>query len=197
MSASTTAIFMAAVILAAVIATLWGPCLAGSDYVVHDLWDIPHTLESICKGQKTLLFLCDLKASTCREGAVYFDSQSDSIKAGAVRPICVFIGKPIDVRQAVLNLDLRTPVYIDEGGLIYEGLLDQKVLPAMILLDETGSLIRIIYGGGESLDHNLRTVMPISAGDDVDTGPEKGHRWLWVVVLVSAAAVTALILALG
>jgi hypothetical protein len=197
MSAAATAIFTAAAMLAAVIAASGQPCLAGGDYVVHDLWDIPHTIESICNGQETLLFLCDLNASTCREGAVYFDSQSDSIKAAAVRPICVFIGKPIDVRQIVLNLDLKTPVYIDEDGLIYENLLDQKVLPALILLGETGSLIRIIYGGGESLDHNLWTVMPLRAEDDVDTGPLKSRRWLWVVVLVSAAAVAALILALG
>lgn len=197
MRAGTTAVFMAAVMLAAVLAASGEPGLAAGRYVVQDLWDIPHTLESICNGREVLLLLCDLTTLTCREGAVYFDSQSDNIKAASVRPICVFIGKPIDVRQAVLNLDLKTPVYIDEAGLIYENLLDQKVLPALILLNETGSLERVVYGGGESLDHNLRTVMPVRTGEEVDAGPVRSRRWLWVTVLVSAAAIAALILALG
>lgn len=171
-------------------------CLAGRDFVVKDLWDMPHNLESICDGQETLLFLCDLSISTCREGAVFFDNQADSIKAGGILPVCIFVGKPSNIRQAVLNLDLDLPAYIDEGGLIYENLLDQKVLPALVLLDGTGNVVRIVYGGGESLDHNLRIIMPTRSSEDVDRETGKSRRWRWIAVLASAVAVAVLILVL-
>jgi hypothetical protein len=171
-------------------------CTAGSELVVRDLWDMPHSLESICNGQETLLFLCDLSISTCREGAVYFDNRADGIKAGGIRPVCVFVGKPSNIRQAVLNLDLALPAYIDERGLMYENLLDQKVLPALILLDGTGNVVRIVYGGGESLDHNLRIIMPIRTREDVDREAGKSRRWRWIAVLATAVAVGVLVLAL-
>lgn len=124
-----------------------------------DLWDMPHSLESICGGQRTLLFLCNPGISTCREGAVHFDSQARAIRAEGIQPACLFIGPPRDVRSAVLTLDLIIPVYVDPDGRVCEDLVGQKVLPAMVLLDGSGNVIRSVQGGGESLDNNLKIII--------------------------------------
>jgi hypothetical protein len=170
------------------------PCLASGDYVVQDLWDIPRSIESVCSGQTTLVFLCNLGVSTCREGAVYFDSQSDSIEASGIQAVCIFIGRPRDVRQAVLDLDLDVQAYIDEDRLFYEKVLEQKVLPALILLDGDGEVITTIYGGGESLDHNLRAVIPAAPEQAPQAQPVRTHRWRWFAVIASVAALVTLLL---
>ena len=134
-------------------------CCANSDVVVSDLWDMPHDLHSICDGERTLLFVCDPKITTCREGAVHFDSQSRRIKARKIRPACIFTGSPREVRDAVLALDLSVPVYVGTDREVFGNLVDQKVLPAMVLLDRGGTVIKTLYGGGESLDYNLRILL--------------------------------------
>jgi hypothetical protein len=137
----------------------WQACYGSPDTAVSDLWDMPHTLGSICDGQRTLIFMCNPDKSTCREGAVYFDSQAARIQGKLIRPICLFTGNPEDVRNHALALDLGVPVYIDSEDRAYEALLDQKVLPAMVLLDEGGNVTRTIYGGGQSLDNNLGIIL--------------------------------------
>ncbi len=154
---------------------------------MEDLWDMPHSLAGICNGANTLLFMCDPGMATCREGAVYFDSRTDEIWAHEVQPACLFIGRPQDVRQIVLTLDLDVPVYIDADREVYENLLDQRILPAMILLDGNGNVIKTIYGGGESLDSNLRIIL----GE-----PEDGGHWRLILSLVAAAVVGIILIVL-
>ena len=140
-------------------AASWQTCAGSPDTVVTDLWDMSHTLGEICGGQRTLIFLCDPDRSTCREGAVYFDSQAERIQGKLIRPVCLFKGDAEAVRTHALALDLAVPVYIDAEGHAYEALLDQKILPALVLMDEGGNVSRTIYGGGQSLDNNLDIIL--------------------------------------
>ncbi|MFH1313452.1 MAG: hypothetical protein ABIJ00_09555 [Candidatus Eisenbacteria bacterium] len=137
----------------------WQMCYGGPDTAVTDLWDMSHTLKSICNGRRTLIFLGDPGLITCREGAVYFDSKAGRVEARKIRPVCLFIGDPEAVRTYVLALHLEIPVYIDPEGRAYEALFNQKVLPAMALLDGEGNVVRTIHGGGQSLANNLEIIL--------------------------------------
>lgn len=127
--------------------------------MLTDLWDAPHRLQDIGQGMPMLLFICDPKLETCREGAVYFETRSASIQANRIKPVCVFIGNPKYIREIVLALDLRLPVFIDKDDQVFHRLLDARVLPAMVLIDQDGTVAKTIYGGGESLDSNLRLLL--------------------------------------
>jgi hypothetical protein len=147
-------------------------CYARPDTAVTDLWDMSHTLKSICDGRRTLVFLGDPDLITCREGAVYFDSKAGRVEARGIRPICLFIGDPEVVRNYVLALHLEIPVYIDPEGRAYEALFDQKVLPAMALLDGNGNVVRTIYGGGQSLANNLEIMLREQAEQKKESGTD-------------------------
>jgi hypothetical protein len=150
-------------------------CQSSPDLLLTDLWDRPHELHSIVAGQKTLLFICNLTLSTCREGAVYFDSQADKIRANQIQPACIFIGRPVDIRDAVLTMDIQVPVYIDVDGRVFEGLMIQEILPAMVLTDSQGNIAKTLYGGGESLSNNLHLML----GSD----RRKSSWWIWFVLI--------------
>ena len=154
-----TAPLLACIAVVACAFTCWNPCLAGPPIVLTDLWDAPHRLDEIGQGMRMLLFICDPGLETCREGAVYFESRSASIRANRVKPICVFIGNPKDIREAVLALELRVPVFIDQEDQVFQLMLDQRVLPALALLEQDGTVVRTVYGGGESLDGNLKLLL--------------------------------------
>jgi hypothetical protein len=144
-----------------------------------------HTLKSICDGHRTLIFICNPNLSTCREGAVYFDSKAGRIEARRLRPVCLFIGHPEAVRTYVLALHLEVPVYIDPEGRAAEALLDQKILPAMALLDGNGNVIRAIYGGGQSLDNNLEIML----GEQGEQREETETRFLLTTIQLAVIAV--------
>jgi hypothetical protein len=158
-----------------------GLCVAQSEVTLTDLWDAPHDLQAICKGQRTLLFVCDLELSTCREGAVYFDSKAGAIESRGIKPAHIFIGNPPEIREAVLAMDLGTAAYIDANKQVFAGLLDKEILPAIVLLDGDGSVIETRYGGGESLDGNIRAVL----GEE-DGG---GRRWWLILIPVAVIAI--------
>jgi hypothetical protein len=169
----------------------WSPGDCTAEPVVIDLWDMPHSLESICSGRSVLFFLCDPDLRTCREAAVHFDSQAERIEAMEIEPIFLFRGRAENVRDAVLALDLSVPVYIDPDGQVFEAFLNQKVLPAMMLLDGRGNVVRTIYGGGQSFDNNLRIIL---GEQEVKTGRRRGLRLLFTLlpVVVIAAVLFAL-----
>ena len=51
------------------------------------------------------------------------------------------------------------PVYVDATRMIPGVLLGQEILPAMVLLDGRGKVVRVVLGGGESLDSNLTRIL--------------------------------------
>ena len=112
---------------------------------------------------------------------MYFDSQAVMIRKADVRPAHVFIGSPPDIRVAVLTLDLKVPAYIDAGETVFGTLLDQKILPAVVLVDKAGRALGPLYGGGESLDGNIRTLL---AGEK-----EGGRRWWLILIPVAVLAI--------
>jgi hypothetical protein len=150
------------------------------DLVLRDLWDTPLTLPAICAGQKTLILVCDLKISTCREAAIHFQARTPQIKDTGIRPALILIGDPAVVRDAVLALDLELPVYIDANRRVFGDLLTQEVLPALVLLDEAGLATEILYGGGDSLDSNIRTLIRAEDG--------AGRRWWLLLIPVAVLA---------
>jgi hypothetical protein len=159
------------------------PCrveaLGSADLTFTDLWDTPRTLRSICDAERTLLFVCEPDLATCREGAVFFDSQADRIRSHRIEPACIFVGSPEEVRDAVLRMDIGISVYIDSEGKIFEELIGQRVLPAMALLDSSCNVTRTLYGGGESLPNNLNLIT-------ADTRPSP-HRPLALTLIVMIA----------
>jgi hypothetical protein len=156
---------------------------AGPDMVLSDLWDSPHLLKAICAGRPTLFFVCDTEASVCREGAVFFDARADDIEAHGFRAALIFIGPPAEVREIVLRTGIAQPVYVDPERKVFGALLDEEILPALVLADGGGRHVRTMYGGGESLEGNIGVLL--------EEGGNKGGRW-WLVmiaVVVTAAAV--------
>jgi hypothetical protein len=152
---------------------------------------MPLTLGSVCNGKQTLLFVCDLGLQQCREGAVYFDTQAQAIRDRGFQPGCLFIGRPDEVRRYALALDLDVPVYVDTEAKVFRDVLDQRIMPVLMLLDGDGHLVRSVYGGGESLDHNVSLILEPERG--TEPGPElSGRKWLWLAI--GAAAVVALVL---
>jgi hypothetical protein len=178
-------------LLVAVVFTSYQTCCGGSEVEVSDLWDTPLSLSDVCNGSRTLIFVCDLNLKQCREGAVYFDTRAEAIEAEGFQPCCLFVGKPQEVRRYVLSLNLDVPAYIDSEARVFEDVLDQRMMPVLVLLDGDGSLVRSVYGGGESLDHNLRLMLE----PEPEPGPS-GRKWLWIAVTAVVTAVVVLI-ALG
>lgn len=161
-------------------------CCAEPGIVLTDLMDTPHDLQSICRGRKALIFVCDLSLSTCREGAVYFDSRADMIKEEGILPLHVFVGSPPEIRDAVLTLGLKTAAYIDVEERIFGTLLDEKILPALVLLDGHGRVVETLYGGGESLDSNIRALVAGAEGS--------GRRWWLLLVPLAVLAILPFVL---
>ena len=157
-----------------------------------DLWDAAVDLPRLCAGDTTLLLVCDLDLATCREGAIYFDSKAGMIRDEEVRPVIVLIGDPAGIRETVLDLDIRVPVYIDQGESVYEGILDERILPALVLMDADGRVLETIYGGGDSLDGNIKTLIGSGIETQTETQEDRGFSW-WLIALPVVAAALAIL----
>jgi hypothetical protein len=142
--------------------------------VLTDLWDSPHRLEDICNGRAMILFICDTELSVCREGAVFFDTRADAIESEGLRAILVLTGQPADARTFALTTGIGEPVYVDSERRVFGSLLDQEVVPALVLVDAGGRHVRTLYGGGESLEGNILLLLDEAAG--------KGSRW-WLILI--------------
>ena len=151
--------------------------------MLTDLWDGPVDLSRVCGGRETLLLICDPGVATCREGAGYFDSKAAMIKAGDIRPALILIGSPPEIRDVVLRLAIGVPVYIDATESVFESLLDKRILPALVLLDGGGEAVRSIYGGGDSLDGNIRAL--------TETRDGGGRNW-WLIIIPVAVVLAIL-----
>jgi hypothetical protein len=162
-------------------------CFAAPAPELTDLWDAPADLSRVCNGHTTLLLVCDPGLATCREGAVYFDSKTGMIRDEGVRPAVVLIGRPPEIRETVLDLDIRVPVFIDAGESVFGSILDERVLPALVLMDKGGRVLETIYGGGESLDGNIRALIET----ETETQEDEGVNW-WLIIVPAVAALAIL-----
>jgi hypothetical protein len=145
--------------------------------MITDLLDRPVDLRTLPAGRTMLLFVCDPALTRCREGAVYFDTQAGRIEERKIHPACVLLASLEDAREAAFRMDLHVPVFVDSARTITETLISQKVLPAMVLLDGDGNVIKITLGGGESLDGNLTAMLET----------RHGHHRLLLSILITLA----------
>lgn len=159
---------------------------AGPDLVLTDLWDSPHRLDDICGGRATVLFICDTQSSVCREGAVFFDTRADEIEAEGLRAALVMIGQPAEARAFALKTGIDQPVFVDSDRRVFDALLDQEVLPALVLVDGEGRHVKSLYGGGESLEGNIAVLL--------DHGTGAGRRWWLVLVPIAVVAILPFLL---
>jgi hypothetical protein len=177
-------LFQGIPLVALIVLTLVVQAAAGPEVTLRDLWDSPHTLEGICRDQAAILFVCDTGLSVCREGAVFFDTRADKIESRGFRAILVFVGDAPGIRDFVLRANISLPVYIDPDGRVYENLLEEEVLPALVLVDGKGRHVKTMYGGGESLEGNIGVLLEESTG--------KGRRW-WLIAIPAAIAAAAIL----
>ncbi len=160
--------------------------VAGPDLVLADLWDSPHRLDDICNGKAAILFICDTGLAVCREGAVFFDTRAEEIEAKRLRAVLVIIARPAEARAFILKTGIDQPVFVDSDRRVFETLLDQDVLPALVLVDEEGRHVKTLYGGGESLEGNLLVML--------DEGAGKGRRWWLILIPIVAVAILPFVL---
>jgi hypothetical protein len=164
------------------------------DVEVTDLWDYPENLLSIVAEGTTLVFICDPGVKECREGAVFIDSRARSIREAGARPVMLLRGAAADVRSAALDMHLDTPIYIDEAGDAIDGILDQEILPALILVSPDGTVLDTVYGGGESLAGNIEEILRRGSAEPPApqvAGPEKKRSNAWKYALGAAAVIAA------
>lgn len=152
-----------------------------------DLWDAAVDLPRLCAGDTTLILVCDPGLATCREGAVYFDNKAGPIREAQVRPAIILIGDPATIRETVLGLDIRVPVFIDQGETVFGNILAERILPALILMDPDGHVLETIYGGGDSLDGNIKALTGTEPETQAGTDEEGGFNWWLLAVPVVAA----------
>jgi hypothetical protein len=167
--------------------SLWpaaAECAGGRAPVLTDLWDHPRAIGTIAAGRSTIFFVCEADLEVCREGAVFFDSRAGEIEARGLGAALIFAGPPAGTREFVLRSKITQPVYIDPTGRIFGTLVEQKVLPALVLVDGKGRHLKTLYGGGESLEGNLGILLA--------QGSAKGRRW-WLIVLPVAVAAAVLV----
>lgn len=182
-----------------VVLAVFAPALPGSGLSareelpgleVTDLWDYPESLSTIVAKGTTLFFICDPALKECREGAVFIESRAPGIREAGMRLALLLRGSGPDVRNAALQMDLDTPIYIDEDGRVIDSMLDQEILPALLLASHDGTVIETVYGGGESLAGNLERVLargaPEPPPEKVAEPEKKSGRWKY---LLGAAAI--------
>jgi hypothetical protein len=170
------------------------------DLELTDLWDSSRSLRSVAAQGTTLFFICDPGVKECREGAVFFESRASSMREAGIRPALIFRGKAPDVRSAVLNMDLDNPVYIDEDGHVIDSMLDQEVLPALLLAAPDGTVLKTVYGGGESLAGNIEQVIKPGTPEALPpqvarAGKEASGRWKYLVAAVALVVIGVVIFA--
>ena len=189
--AASLTMVLATVAAAALAAALWSPepCYAGygdtGEIVLSDRWDMPITLGAIPAGKPTLVLVCDPAEVRCREAAVYFDAQAERIAASKVRPVCIMVSSREEARAAVAKMELGVAAYVDPAGAIASRLLGQQVLPALLLLDGKGKVVKVATGGGEALEGNIALMLE---------GRSTGRRWV-IATLAAAVLVGAIVLA--
>ena len=164
--------------------------------VVLDLWDYPAEFSTIYEEGPALFFICDLGAKECREGAVFFESRAANIREAGVQPIFLFRGDPAVVRSTVLSMNLDTPVYIDRSGDVIDGILEQEVLPALMLAAPDGTGMKTVYGGGDSLAGNIERILlreepesPPPRVAEPTAGPEEKRKATYKLLLGAAAVI--------
>lgn len=171
-----------------------------ADLELTDLWDYSRSLRSILADGPTLFFICDPDVKECREGAVFFESRSRGIREAGIRPALIFRGRPPDVRSAVLKMGLDNPVYLDEDGRVIDSMLDQEVLPALLLAAPDGTVLKTVYGGGESLAGNIVQVIEhltpeATPPEGAQAEKETSGRWKYLVAIAALVAVGVVIFA--
>lgn len=174
------------------------------DLDVTDLWDYPANLHSIAASGTTLFFICDPKVKECREGAVFIENRSSDIIAAGARLVMLFRGGAADVRRAALDMDLDSDIYIDEDGHVIEAILDEEILPALVLVSSGGAVLAAVYGGGESLAGNIEQVLRYEAPPPPPPQPqvarpeEKGPgKWKYILGAAAVIVLSALLFALN
>jgi hypothetical protein len=77
---------------------------------------------------------------------------------------------------------LGVPVYVDVGRTLSSKLIGPEIMPALVLLDGKGNLVKVMVGGGEALDNNITAMLDARPG---------GHRTIYaiLVTLVMAGAI--------
>lgn len=154
--------------------------------VITDPWNMPVALNMVPAGTPTLLFVCDPSERMCREGAVYFDSRRGRIKEKKIKPVLVLVGSREAAGEAASRMSLSLPVYVDAGRTVTSKLIGQDITPALILLDGKGNLVKVIPGGGETLDNNISVMLDARPG---------GHRLAYVILAALVAAGAVLLIA--
>ena len=134
-------------------------------------------MKMIPGGRPALFYVCDPAEVTCREGAVYFDTQAGRIKRKNIQPVCVFVASFEVTGQETARMGLTVPVFADAAGAVPDRLIGQQIMPALILLDGRGNVSRVLVGGGESLDTNISTMLGA------------GRRWYWTELAIAASLV--------
>ena len=192
-------------LLAAAIA-LSTPVGAGDlpDLDVTDLWDYPENLRAIVADGTTLFFICDPKVKECREGAVFIENRTPGITGAGAKLVMLFRGGAAEVRRAALDMDLDSDIYIDEDGHVIDALLDEDILPALVLVSSDGTVLEAVYGGGESLAGNIEQVLRYEAPQppppqvQVAKPEEKGSgKWKYILGAAAAVVLGTLLLALN
>jgi hypothetical protein len=153
--------------------------------VLRDALNMPVTLSMIPGGKASLCYVCDPSEVTCREGAVYFDSQAHRIKRKNIRPVCIFVASYEAARQEAARMGLAVPVFADASRAIPGRLIGQEIMPALILLDAKGDVSRVIVGGGESLDANISAMLEI------------GGSSRWTLITIAAPLVALAVILIG
>ncbi len=194
-----------------ILLALLGPAIPGSDapaaelpdLEVTDLWDYSESLSGIVGEGMTLFFICDPQVKECREGAVFIENRAPSIREAGVRPVLLLRGSGPAVRNAALEMDLNTPIYIDGDGRVMDSMLDQDILPALLLVSHDGTIIETVYGGGESLAGNLERILMRAAPEPPrqvvaapEAGPGKKSR-AWKILVGAAVLITIGVFALA
>ena len=176
--------------LAVIAAAAWcagssdGKDAATSQIVLTDPWNMPVALNMIPAGAPTLFYVCDPSEVRCREGAVYFDSKRRRFEESKIKPVCVLVGSREAAREAAARMGLSVPVYVDAGRTLSSKLIGQEIMPALVLLDGKGNLVKVIVGGGEALDNNITTMLEARPG---------GHRVVYAVLVTLVVAVAVLL----
>jgi hypothetical protein len=96
-------------------------------------------------------------------------------------------------------MDLDSDIYIDEGGQVIDAMLDEQVLPALLLVSPDGTVLQAVYGGGESLAGNIDRVLerevpeppPLQVARPEE---EKSSKWKWILGTAAVVTVGALII---
>jgi hypothetical protein len=170
------------------------------DLEVTDLWDYPENLRDIVARGNTLFFICDPEVKECREGAVFIETRESSIYEAGLKLVLLFQGAPAEVRRAALDMDLDSDIYIDEDGQVIDAILDEGILPAILLVSQDGTVLDAVYGGGESLAGNIDQILQPETPQPppaqvAQSEKEKSGKWKWAVAAMAVITIGAIILA--